>query len=197
MPRGSEWRGNCGERGYPVSRVDGWEGGDCACGYAIGGGAEPDGGLVGEVLRAGWVISPQLPILSGDARLACETGCGGCGYDGAGLNSGGKMRRSGLLFGSVFAMSGMIALGQPPAVPQPGIPAVSAANAATPTPMLLWPQGAPGALGDSDDDSPTLAVYLPASNPTKTAVVIAPGGGYQHLSMVKRSEERRVGKECR
>ena len=99
------------------------------------------------------------------------------------------MRRSGLLFGSVFAMSGMIALGQPPAVPQPGIPAVSAANAATPTPMLLWPQGAPGALGDSDDDSPTLAVYLPASNPTKTAVVIAPGGGYQHLSMVKEGSD--------
>jgi acetyl esterase/lipase len=49
---------------------------------------------------------------------------------------------------------------------------------------LLWPEGAPGALGTAEDDKPTLTAYLPASNPTKTAVVIAPGGGYQHLSMV-------------
>jgi acetyl esterase/lipase len=55
--------------------------------------------------------------------------------------------------------------------------------------MQLWPAGAPGALGDSDEDKPTLAAYLPASNPTKTAVVIAPGGGYQHLSMVKEGSD--------
>ena len=96
------------------------------------------------------------------------------------------MHRSGLLFAYMFAMTSVMALGQPPAVLQPGMPA---ANAATPTPMRLWPQGAPGALGDADDDSPTLAVYLPASNPTKTAVVIAPGGGYQHLSMVKEGSD--------
>jgi acetyl esterase/lipase len=51
--------------------------------------------------------------------------------------------------------------------------------------MPLWANGAPGALGSSEEDTPTLSAFLPASNPTKTAVVIAPGGGYTHLSMIK------------
>ena len=51
--------------------------------------------------------------------------------------------------------------------------------------ILLWPTGAPGALGEEDADKPTLTVFLPAENPTKTGVVIAPGGGYQHLAMEK------------
>ena len=42
-----------------------------------------------------------------------------------------------------------------------------------------------GRAGSSGEDKPTIAAFIPASNPTKTAVVIAPGGGYQHLSMVK------------
>jgi acetyl esterase/lipase len=54
-----------------------------------------------------------------------------------------------------------------------------------PEPVPLWANGAPGALGSGEEDTPTIAAFLPASNPTKTAVVIAPGGGYQHLSMVK------------
>jgi acetyl esterase/lipase len=97
------------------------------------------------------------------------------------------MRRSGLLFACVFAMAGVIGLGQTPTAQQPSTAAASAANAVTP--MLLWANGAPGAVGDADDDKPTLAVYLPASNPTKTAVVIAPGGGYTHLSMVKEGSD--------
>ncbi len=55
--------------------------------------------------------------------------------------------------------------------------------------MLLWPAGAPEAQGVADDDKPTISAYLPASNPTRTAVVIAPGGGYQHLSMVHEGSE--------
>jgi acetyl esterase/lipase len=52
--------------------------------------------------------------------------------------------------------------------------------------MLLWPAGAPGAQGDEDIDKPTLTVFLPvAPNPTKTGVVVAPGGGYQHLAVEK------------
>ena len=51
--------------------------------------------------------------------------------------------------------------------------------------ILLWLAGAPGALGDADADKPTLTVFLPAENPTKTGVVVAPGGGYQHLAMEK------------
>jgi acetyl esterase/lipase len=52
--------------------------------------------------------------------------------------------------------------------------------------VVLWPVGAPGALGDGDEDKPTLTVFLPASpNPTRTGVVVAPGGGYQHLAIDK------------
>ncbi len=47
----------------------------------------------------------------------------------------------------------------------------------------LWPHGAPGAVGKAATDVPTVAVYLPPANPTRTAVVVAPGGGYQHLAM--------------
>jgi acetyl esterase/lipase len=53
-----------------------------------------------------------------------------------------------------------------------------------PAPLLLWPAGAPGQQGDTDADKPAIYVFLPASNPTKTAVIVAPGGGYQHLSLV-------------
>jgi acetyl esterase/lipase len=55
--------------------------------------------------------------------------------------------------------------------------------------MLLWPSGAPGQAGDADIDKPTLTAYLPASNPTKTAVIVAPGGGYVHLSMIKEGSD--------
>ncbi len=54
-----------------------------------------------------------------------------------------------------------------------------------PAPVPLWANGAPGALGSSEEDTPTIAAFIPASNPTKTAVVVAPGGGYVHLSMIK------------
>ena len=58
---------------------------------------------------------------------------------------------------------------------QPGPPA--------PT-VLLWPDGAPGAVGDQDVDKPSLTLY-PAGGPkaTRTAVVICPGGGYAHLAI--------------
>ena len=47
----------------------------------------------------------------------------------------------------------------------------------------LWPNGAPGALGSSTNDIPTLTPYLPdATNATGAALVICPGGGYAHLA---------------
>ena len=51
------------------------------------------------------------------------------------------------------------------------------------TPIPLWPEGAPGALGTSTNDIPTLTVYLPdAGKATGAAMVICPGGGYAHLA---------------
>jgi len=53
-----------------------------------------------------------------------------------------------------------------------------------PKPELLWPSGAPGALGDADSDKPTLTPYLvPEGRGTGTAIVVCPGGGYQHLAL--------------
>jgi len=65
-----------------------------------------------------------------------------------------------------------------------------APDAAAGKTLLLWPAGAPGAQGTADVDKPTLTVYLPAgANATKTGVVVAPGGGYQHLSMTKEGSD--------
>lgn len=56
--------------------------------------------------------------------------------------------------------------------------------------VLLWPNGAPGAKGNDDADKPSLTIYLPkGENATKTGVVVAPGGGYQHLAMEKEGEQ--------
>jgi len=51
------------------------------------------------------------------------------------------------------------------------------------TPIPLWPTGAPGALGTTTNDIPTLTPYLPdPANATGAAMVICPGGGYGHLA---------------
>jgi hypothetical protein len=42
--------------------------------------------------------------------------------------------------------------------------------------ILLWPDGAPGAVGRIDADKPSLDIYLPAPPGSGTAVVVVPGG---------------------
>lgn len=54
--------------------------------------------------------------------------------------------------------------------------------------ILLWPDGAQGAQGDSDSDRPKYTVYLP-TGPTGTGVLICPGGGYQNLAMDHEGEQ--------
>jgi acetyl esterase/lipase len=59
----------------------------------------------------------------------------------------------------------------------------AALHAAPLEPVLLWPDGAPGALGDKDDDKPTLTPFLPAQDKaTGAAIVVFPGGGYGGLA---------------
>jgi len=61
-------------------------------------------------------------------------------------------------------------------------------NPSTPSPTLLpaialWPEGAPGSLGNTDNDAPTLTAWLPdPSIATGAAFVICPGGGYGGLA---------------
>ena len=50
------------------------------------------------------------------------------------------------------------------------------------TSIPLWPDGAPGALGTSSNDIPSLTPYLCESNATGAAMVICPGGGYAKLA---------------
>ena len=57
-------------------------------------------------------------------------------------------------------------------------------QAAEPKPevVLLWPNGAPGAQGNADEDQPKYTVFRPqASN--ATGVLVCPGGSYSHLAM--------------
>src|SRR5262245_52544496 len=53
-----------------------------------------------------------------------------------------------------------------------------------PQTVLLWPNGAPGALGQDDADKPALTIYMPPNTAgPMAAVIIAPGGSYARLSM--------------
>ncbi|MFZ9823147.1 MAG: alpha/beta hydrolase [Gemmataceae bacterium] len=53
-----------------------------------------------------------------------------------------------------------------------------------PTPFPLWPKGAPGAVGEMDNDKPSLTPYLPPKEKaTGAAIVVCPGGGYGGLAV--------------
>jgi acetyl esterase/lipase len=61
---------------------------------------------------------------------------------------------------------------------------ISASAQQAPRVELLWPNGAPGAVGTQPVDQPSLTIFLPdKSKAVGTGVVICPGGGYVHLAM--------------
>jgi len=85
-----------------------------------------------------------------------------------------------------------------PATPASSAAPVSASAAPAARPLVaraqpaipLWANGAPGALGATPADTPIMTPYLPpAGRATGTAIVIFPGGGYQHLSMEKEGSD--------
>src|SRR5450432_2382158 len=56
-------------------------------------------------------------------------------------------------------------------------------SAAPETPIVLWPAGAPFAVGNSPTDIPTITPYLaPKEKATGAAIIVCPGGGYGHLA---------------
>jgi acetyl esterase/lipase len=112
------------------------------------------------------------------------------------------MTRSHRLLSSVLLTLGAAGCASAPAAPaapgsspasvttsstRPGaLPLVARAQPAIP----LWANGAPGALGATAADQPQMTPYLPpAGTANGTAVVIFPGGGYQHLSMEKEGSD--------
>ena len=59
----------------------------------------------------------------------------------------------------------------------------STALAVGPDPILLWPNGAPGAVGNEESDKPSIRIYsLPAEKSNGASVVICPGGAYAILA---------------
>src|SRR5215467_9129256 len=49
--------------------------------------------------------------------------------------------------------------------------------------IVLWAAGAPGAIGKDPEDVPDLTPYLPPKDiATGAAMIVCPGGGYQHLA---------------
>lgn len=74
----------------------------------------------------------------------------------------------------------------PAASPNPAAaPAAARGGPASTEPrtLLLWEDGAPGALGSADSDKPTLTYYPANGRGAGTAVIVAPGGGYTNLAM--------------
>src|SRR5438132_6820106 len=56
-------------------------------------------------------------------------------------------------------------------------------NISAEEPIILWPNGAPGAAGKESNDIPTLTPYFaPKEKATGAAVIVCPGGGYSHLA---------------
>jgi acetyl esterase/lipase len=60
--------------------------------------------------------------------------------------------------------------------------ALASMLSAHPRTELLYPKGAPGAVGSEEVDKPSLTTYLPGKA-NGTAVVVCPGGGYRNLAM--------------
>ncbi|HEX3436163.1 MAG TPA: alpha/beta hydrolase [Pseudacidobacterium sp.] len=65
------------------------------------------------------------------------------------------------------------------------VPAPSAAEIVKqlPQPIFLWPNGAPGALGAAEADKPRIYPFVPQTKSTTTAVLVIPGGGYEHVAI--------------
>src|SRR5690242_294156 len=64
----------------------------------------------------------------------------------------------------------------------PGATPAVRAQDTVPQAILLWPTGAPNALGNEPDDRPSITIYRPHQGATKTAVLVAPGGAYMFLA---------------
>jgi acetyl esterase/lipase len=61
---------------------------------------------------------------------------------------------------------------------------ISLSAAAEPKTEFLWPEGAPGAVGEEDRDKPSLTIWLADEKIRNgTGVIVCPGGGYQNLAM--------------
>lgn len=56
------------------------------------------------------------------------------------------------------------------------------ANNTLPAWEPLWPEGAPGALGNTENDIPAIRYYAPEGETRPAAILVLPGGGYGGLA---------------
>jgi acetyl esterase/lipase len=92
------------------------------------------------------------------------------------------MRCSFVLVAATVTLVGATSAGRLHAQAAAPVPAQVKPNLnAEPETILLWHDGAPGALGNEDGDRPTLTIYR-ARQPSGASVVVAPGGGYGALA---------------
>ncbi len=97
------------------------------------------------------------------------------------------MNRPVLAASLLFAALPLVA--QTPAASAPPIGAANPATTQTAPPagftqtIVLWPNGAPGALGKTEGDVPKLFAYPTAGPGPHPTVIVMPGGGYTHLVM--------------
>ena len=65
-----------------------------------------------------------------------------------------------------------------------------AISLAAQTPIPLWPDGAPNAIGKEPQDIPTITPFVaPKETATGASVLVLPGGGYTRLSDVKEGSD--------
>jgi len=82
---------------------------------------------------------------------------------------------------AILVCTAAVVAQQPANPPNGGMPQGMMAEPYT---IPLWEHGAPGALGQTWEDQPTLTVYPPVSpRATGTAVIVCPGGGYGGLAL--------------
>src|SRR5262245_7122636 len=96
------------------------------------------------------------------------------------------MHRTLLLVSSLALAATLSAQGGPPGsgAGQSGrATSAPVAVSGAPQEVPLWPTAAPGALGDTDADKPTITIYRAARVNTGTGVIVAPGGSYTSLAM--------------
>lgn len=87
---------------------------------------------------------------------------------------------------AAFTMAALAGSPQTAGLSQPTRPAPPPAS---PQEILLWENGAPGALGQADTDKPTLTAYRAPRVANGTAIIVAPGGGYGALAIEHEGRE--------
>ena len=107
-----------------------------------------------------------------------------------GAYADGTMKQLLLLAGACLCACFCVGCAPATATASTGAKAVQAATV-TPPPtgyaktIVLWPNGAPGAVGTGDGDVPKMFAYPATGEGVHTAVIVMPGGGYTHLAIEK------------